>query len=181
LWEGIQQERFKTAPQRFIDSTIVRAHQHEAGALKNGGQEAQALGRSRGGLSTKMHVGGFDERTGGAIVITVGACHAAPLFATVFEQLPMEHEFEHGLIAKGYESDRSRNKLREEEMEPVISPRSNCKVQHEYDDGVDKLQNKVERLINRLKQFRRIATRYEKLAILCLWRSHLVAAYVAIH
>jgi len=34
LWEGLQQERFKTARQLFIDSTIVRAHQHAAGALK---------------------------------------------------------------------------------------------------------------------------------------------------
>lgn len=34
LWEGLQQERFTTARQLFIDSTIVRAHQHAAGALK---------------------------------------------------------------------------------------------------------------------------------------------------
>jgi putative transposase len=34
LWEGLQPERFKTAKQVFIDSTIVRAHQHAAGALK---------------------------------------------------------------------------------------------------------------------------------------------------
>jgi transposase len=34
LWEGLQQDRFKMAKQVFIDSTIVRAHQHAAGALK---------------------------------------------------------------------------------------------------------------------------------------------------
>jgi transposase len=34
LWEGVQQDRFKMAKQMFIDSTIVRAHQHAAGALK---------------------------------------------------------------------------------------------------------------------------------------------------
>src|ERR1035437_2344399 len=38
----------------IIDSTIVRAHQHAAGA-KKGGSEDQAIGRSRGGLSTKIH------------------------------------------------------------------------------------------------------------------------------
>src|SRR5215470_8337683 len=49
----------------LIDATIVRAHQHAAGALKKyGGQAAQALGRSRGGLSTKIHAGCLDERTG---------------------------------------------------------------------------------------------------------------------
>jgi transposase len=34
LWEGLQQDKFKTARQLFIDSTIVRAHPHAAGALK---------------------------------------------------------------------------------------------------------------------------------------------------
>ena len=38
----------------MIDSTIVRAHQHSAGARKDPGED-QAIGRSRGGLSTKIH------------------------------------------------------------------------------------------------------------------------------
>ena len=38
----------------MIDSTIVRAHQHSAGAQKKPGED-QAIGRSRGGLSTKIH------------------------------------------------------------------------------------------------------------------------------
>jgi len=37
----------------FVDGTVVRAHQHAAGAK---GTEAQALGRSHGGFSTKVHV-----------------------------------------------------------------------------------------------------------------------------
>ena len=56
LWERVQAEGCPLTRQLFIDATIVRAHQHAAGALKkNGGQAAQALGRSRGGLSTKIH------------------------------------------------------------------------------------------------------------------------------
>jgi transposase len=114
-------------------------------------------------------------------VITAGACHDAPLFETVFAQVPAEHELEHGVMDKGYDSDKIRNKLQEEEMEPVIPPRSNRKEQYDYDKDVYKLRNKVERFINRLKQFRRIATRYEKLAITFLGLIHLVAAYVVIH
>ena len=34
VWEGVEQDRFKVARQMFIDSTIVRAHQHAAGALQ---------------------------------------------------------------------------------------------------------------------------------------------------
>jgi putative transposase len=139
------------------------------------------LGRSRGGFSTKIHLGCIDERTGVAIVITAGACHDAPLFETVFEQLPADHVLGHGVMDKGYDSDKIRNKLQEEDIEPVIPPRSNRKEQHEYDKDVYKLRNKVERFINRLKQFRRIATRYEKLAITFLGLIHLVAAYLVIH
>jgi transposase len=116
-----------------------------------------------------------------AIVITAGACHDAPLFETVFEQVPAEHALEHGVMDKGYDSDKIRNKLREEDIEPVIPPRSNRKEVCAYNKEVYKLRNQVERLINRWKQFRRIATRYEKLAITFLGLIHLVAAYVAIH
>lgn len=40
----------------MVDSTVVRAHAYASGAPKNGGQAEQALGRSRGGFSTKIHV-----------------------------------------------------------------------------------------------------------------------------
>ncbi len=57
LWQQRQQADDELLKEVFIDSTIVRAHQHAADAVKNGGQEAQALGRSRGGFSTtRLHV-----------------------------------------------------------------------------------------------------------------------------
>lgn len=112
-----------------------------------------------------MHLGGIDERTGVAIVITAGACHDAPLFEAVFEQLPAEHELEHRVMDKGYDRDKIRNKLREEDREPVIPPRSTRKAPCAYNKEVYKLRNQVERLIHRLKPLRRIATRYEQLAV----------------
>ena len=48
--------------------------------------------------------------------------------------------------------------------EAVIPPRSNLKEQREYDRHLYKERNLVERFINRIKQFRRVATRYEKTA-----------------
>ena len=114
-------------------------------------------------------------------MITAGACHDAPLFETVFEQWPAAPELEHGVMDKGYESDKIRNKLREEDIEPVIPPRSNRKEPCADNKEVYKLRNQVERLMNRLKQFRRIATRYEQLAMTFLGFIHLVAAYVVIH
>ena len=63
---------------------------------------------------------------------------------------------------KGYDSDDIRNDLNARGIEPVITPRSNRKTQIEYDREAYKRRNLIERCVNRLKQFRRIAIRYEK-------------------
>src|SRR4029077_17586302 len=63
---------------------------------------------------------------------------------------------------KGYDSDDIRNDLADRGIEPVIPPRSNRKTMIEYDREAYKRRNLIERCVNRLKQFRRIATRYEK-------------------
>src|SRR5262249_35378216 len=69
LWERLQTDACPLTRQLFIDATIVRAHQHAAGALKkNGGHAAQALGRSRGGWATKNPNGCRDGNT------SVGTC-----------------------------------------------------------------------------------------------------------
>jgi hypothetical protein len=73
----------------FIDSTMVRSHQHAAGARKTGGQMAQAVGRSRGGCSPNIHVGGLDDNTSVALELTSGARHAAPLCGAVLAQRPV--------------------------------------------------------------------------------------------
>jgi hypothetical protein len=58
---------------------------------KNGGHATQALGRFRGGWSTKIHAGCRAERIGIAVVLTAGHCHESPVFETVLAQVPPEH------------------------------------------------------------------------------------------
>src|SRR4051794_20791965 len=62
----------------LLDSTLVRAHQHAAGAQKKSGGAQPALGRSRGGLSTKIHLVALDERTALAISLSAGQANDAP-------------------------------------------------------------------------------------------------------
>ena len=68
---------------------------------KNGGHAAQALGRSRGGLSTKIHAGCRDERTGMAVVLTAGHWHESPVFATVLAQVPAEPPLTQAMMDQG--------------------------------------------------------------------------------
>ena len=76
-------------------------------------------------------------------------------------------------VLNSYDSDDIRNDLADRGIEPVIPPRSNRKTPIEYDREAYKRRNLIERCVNRLKQFRRIATRYEKtarayLSMLCI-------------
>lgn len=65
---------------------------------------------------------------------------------------------------KGYSSPRFRAFLRQRGIRVTIAHRSDQSRRGPFDRAVYRLRNRVERLINRLKQFRRIATRYEKRA-----------------
>lgn len=86
LWQNLQTTRFQGARTLFVDSTVVRAHQHAAGAPKNGGD--QALGRSRGGLTTKIHVATIDENCSVALCLTGGQAHDGPLFEATLCDAP---------------------------------------------------------------------------------------------
>jgi putative transposase len=71
-------------------------------------------------------------------------------------------EFEKLLADKGYDSDEILEFLTLRGAEACIPPKSNRTVQREYDKQLYKERNLVERFFNKLKQFRRLATRYEK-------------------
>jgi Transposase DDE domain len=100
---------------------------------KNGGHAAQALGRSRGGLSTKIHAGCRDERTGVAIVLTAGHCHESPVFETVLAQVPPVPSLTHAIMDKGYDSTSIREQLIVHDIVPVIPPKSNRIATIDYD------------------------------------------------
>lgn len=68
----------------YVDGTVVRAHQHAAGA-KTGGPAAQALGRSQGGFSTKVPLRAEGAGKPMAFVLTAGERHEAVVFPQLME------------------------------------------------------------------------------------------------
>ena len=68
---------------------------------------------------------------------------------------------------KGYSSPTVRRRLRQRNIGAVIPSKSNQRRQTHFDRVAYRRRNLVERLINRLKQHRAIATRYEKLEVTC--------------
>ncbi len=142
----------------MIDATVIRAHHHAAGM--NGGDDDQALGRSRGGFGTKIHLG--VDALGLPLEIQLSPGQDADI--THAEAVLGDHQPEAVLGDKGYDSDAFAKTVADRGAAVVIPPRSNRTVPRKYDEVVYEERNKVERCINRLKQFRRVATRYEKTA-----------------
>ena len=129
LWEHRQTEDGPMACPIVLEATMVRAHQHAAGALKkHGGQAAQALGRSRGGLATTLHAGCRDARTGIAVVLTAGPCHESPVVETVCAQVPPEPPLTQAIMDKASESHDIREHLLKPDIVPVIPPKSQHRV-----------------------------------------------------
>jgi transposase len=120
----------------------------------------QALGRSRGGFSTKLHV--VVNGLGMPVELKVTPGQVADI--TEAESLLDGHDFDAVIGDKGYDSKKLIDYVKARGAEAVIPPRSNLKEQRGFDCYLYRERNLVERFINRIKQFRRVATRYEKTA-----------------
>lgn len=92
----------------------------------------------------------------------------------LLDQLPCA---KHLLADRGYDADWFRNGLRGKGIEPCIPPKKNRKTQHEYDKTLYKQRHKVENMFGKLKDWRRIATRYDRQAH-TFFSSILIAAIV---
>lgn len=156
----------------FVDGTIIRAHQHAAGA-PSGDPTAEALGRSQGGFSTKVHLraeGGGHLIT---LVLTPGQQHEATVFESLMEQGAVKRagrgrpKRRPRRVAgdKAYSSGKIRQYLRRHGIRMTIPRRENEHRTGPFDRALYRLRARVECLINRLKQYRRLATRYDKCAV----------------
>src|SRR5712664_1019753 len=158
----------------MIDATIVRAHQHSAGAQKKDGN--QAIGRSRGGLTTKIHAL-VDALGNPANRLTAGQIHDLACAQGLIENADPQR-----LIAdKAYDADRLIDSLAEREITPVIPPKSNRKTKRDCDFALYRERNLIERFFNKIKHFRAIATRYDKLAQNFLAAVQLVSAIILLN
>jgi transposase len=144
----------------FIDGTYVKAHQHSAGACS---EESQAIGKSRAGLTTKIHLAVDSYGLPIEFMITGGEVHDSVAATELIERLP---DAEAIMADKGYDSEKIREQIEAKGARAVIPRKSNSLIGN---DGMDwalyKYRHLVENAFARLKQFRAIATRYEKLKV----------------
>ena len=142
----------------LIDSTVVRAHPCAAGAQKKHGD--QALGRSRGGFSTKLHLSA--DGLGQTLRCRLTAGQASDI-----KQAPALVEGCECQVVigdKAYDSDAFVSMLAAQGVTAVIPPRAKRKEPRAYDEHLYQERHLIECLINKLKHYRRVFSRFDKLS-----------------
>jgi transposase len=163
LWERILRGLRKKAVGRlrFIDATYIRVHR--SGANPAGGQAAQALGISRGGLTTKIHA--LVDGRGRALKLLLSAGNVADITMAPALVADLTARDCGTLVAdKGYDSDALRALLVEKNIFPCLALNATRKESRYFHRGYYRHRHHVENFFGALKRHRRIATRYEKLA-----------------
>lgn len=142
----------------FLDGSYVKAHQHSAGAA--GGAE-QAIGKSRGGNTRKIHLAVDAYGLPIAFDITAGHIHDCTAAPELIDRLPATDAI---VADKGYDSERLREQIQSKGSRVVIPrKRNSVKGNADLDTGLYRYRHLVENAFCRLKQYRAVASRFDKL------------------
>src|SRR5271156_980994 len=176
--ESLGQERGARSGIREAATGADRAHQDRGlrprldrgegasrwhrGVKKNG---PQAIGKSGGGWTTKIHMVAANARTAITFALSPGNAHDAPVGRALLEELGSMPEEVCLLMDRAYEGDETRQLVLDLGMVPVVPPKSNRIEPWEYDRALYRKRNEIERLFRRLKGFRRIFSCFEKLDV----------------
>jgi len=158
----------------MLDATIIRAHMSAAGYYKSYAK-AEKLGRSKGGLTTKIHAKvdalGYPLN----FILSPGQSHES-LYG--IELLRSDEKYDYVIADKGYDSKNIVRYIEHRGGISIIPSKRNAKKPRKYDKHIYKERNIIERFFAQLKQWRGIATRYAKSATVFLENLHLVGALI---
>ncbi|WP_152545558.1 IS5 family transposase [Ralstonia pickettii] len=149
-----------------LDSTSIKVHPDGTGAPKKNGP--QAIGKSRGGWNTKIHMVAADARTAVTFCLSPGQAHDAPEGRRLLSSLGPTSRPVHLLMDRAYEGNETRQLALDLGFVPVVPPVKTRIEPWEYDREMYKRRNEVERMFRRLKGYRRIFSRFEKLDLMFL-------------
>jgi transposase len=144
-------------------------HHHQSasrrhwGAKKNG---PQAIGRSRGGCTTKIHLVAADARCALILKLSAGQAGDAPNGRDLLQAGGPVPAGCYLIMDSAYQGDETLRLARQLGYIPVVPPNPQRLVSWEYDRVIYRRRNEIERLFRRLKGFRRVFCRFDKLDVL---------------
>ena len=150
--------RVHDAAVQMIDTSIVRVHQHGACITRN---RRQSMGRSRGGPTSKIHVVVDTNGLPVRLALSAGEAHDNRLASRLLSRLKSGTML---LADRSYDADWIRALVTKRHAWANIPPRSNRSEPISFSAHLYRARNLVERFFNKIKQCRRVATRYDKLA-----------------
>jgi len=157
----------------MIDATIVRAHACSVGYGKDTGEQ-EALGRSKGGFTSKIHA--FVDALGNPLkfILTAGQRN------DITQALSLTQELKDTILIadKGYDSNALIASLAANNCKAVIQPKKNRKEQREYDEYIYKERHLIECFFGKMKHFRRVFSRFDKSAEIFLSFLNFVGALI---
>ena len=160
LWEKVwEQVAPVTKPGAlYLDATFIKVHR--SGLNATGGRDLQAVGLTKGGWNTKLHAAVDGKGRPWSLLLTAGQV------ADISEATEVLQELDARIVVadKGYDSDLLRIWLFERGATPCIPPKSNRRDPLPYRQSAYRKRHLIENFFGHLKTFRRVATRYDKLA-----------------
>ena len=160
VWEQIFAELSKDADTEnySMDSTCVKVHQSSNGGEKS---ENKAVGRTKGGINTKIHA--IVDGLGNPVAFLLSPGNDADSTHAICLMKKIDIEGSNVLGDKAYGTKEILAYIKEHGADVVIPPKSNTKEPWEVDYCLYKERHLVECFFQKIKWFRRIATRYDKL------------------
>lgn len=162
LGECCHRPRRDHGRERALQHRLNHSSRPCLGSGRKRGIHQRALGRSRGGFTSKIHCLGDARGRPIAFDLTPGEAADCKTYDTLID-LP-ERAPDALLADKAYDSDAIRHDLKKRGIKAVIPPKSNRKVAIRYNKRLYRERNWIERVIGHLKINRAIATRYDQLA-----------------
>ncbi|WP_367160853.1 IS5 family transposase [Kozakia baliensis] len=148
----------KAEPQTImINATDLKAHRTASSLRGQKGGPGRLIGRTKGGMNTKLHA--VTDRNGRPLdfFMTAGQISNYTGAAALLDSLPPA---EWMLADRGYDADWFREVLEEKGIKPCIPGRKSRGKPVKYDKRKYKRRNRIEIMFGRLKDWRRVATRY---------------------
>jgi transposase len=143
---------------RFLDASHIKVHQDASNPA--GGQQNQAIGRTKGGLNTKLTA--WVEGWGHAVALYLAPGQRADVRAVQEAAWPRGLRGKRVVADKGYDSDSLRAWLGRHGARNCIPPRARRHRPATWHRGYYRRRHQVENFFQRAKRYRRIGTRYDK-------------------